>query len=284
MNEFDDRYYPLKRRFPNRVKQFSRDRELRFERIRTPGFLLEVSRLILPAAVPDASGKRLLFVSDFHWHDSPRNHRLLNELSDFSKRYSPDILLCGGELCSDAEYLDSLPPLLTALAELAPVSAAVSGNWETGKRWLKPDFFKEMLKNHGIKLLSNESLTVNGFYIFGLPDVSSLDFRNLPPPEIPDNTQNILLVHSPDAVVAADKGSFLKNFHLAFCGHTHGGQIRLPLIGSLYCPSFYRCKFDRGIFSRQGNSLKMLVSSGIGEHRNTPRILCPPEIITVEFE
>ena len=32
------------------------------------------------------------------------------------------------------------------------------------------------------------------------------------------------------------------------------------------------------------NRVGVIVSSGIGEHRNTPRILCPPEIITVEFE
>jgi len=283
VNEFDSRYFPLKRKFPNRVKNFSRSRELRLERVKFPGFLLEAARVALPSPVRSMAGKRLVFISDWHWHASQRNYRILDELSGILQQFPADLLLLGGDLCDDAEFLGVLPPLLTRLGTLAPRVVAVNGNWETGKRWLKPDYFTTLFAAHGIKLLTNQAEHYADTFILGLPDISSIDFRNLPPPEITPETLNILLSHSPDGVVAADKGAFLKNFHLAFCGHNHGGQIRLPFIGALYCPSFYRCKFDRGIFDRAGSDFKMIISSGIGEHYRTGRILCPPEAVIVEL-
>ena len=138
-------------------------------------------------------------------------------------------------------------------------------------------------KSRARELLENSGITLSGINFTGLPDISSIDYRRLPEDTAKPGAVNILLTHSPDGVIAADKGKFLCNFTAAFCGHTHGGQIRLPLIGSLYCPSFYRCKFDRGVFGRRGSDFKVIISSGIGEHRKGFRLFCPPEVVIAEL-
>ena len=280
---FETRYFPLKREFRLRAAKYRRCRSIAMPRSGFAGKILTLRHLDIPSVTAELKGRRILFISDWHWHDSERNRRILAEFEEIAKSLSPDLLLLGGDLCDDAEYLDTLPPLLKKLSLLAPEVIAVKGNWETGKRWLPKDFFSRLYAENGITLLENESKTVNNIRVCGLADLSSIDFHPIPEPDNNRSMANILLVHSPDAVVSADHKGFLRHFHLAFCGHNHGGQIRVPLLGALYCPSFYNTKFDSGVFERRGLKIKIAVSSGIGEHAKTRRLFCPPEAILMEF-
>jgi predicted MPP superfamily phosphohydrolase len=284
VNEFESRYYPLKRAFDLRSEKFHRADKVRTETLRFKGNILTALQVFLPAPDAAVKGKRLIYSSDWHWHDSSRNRRLLDEYTELCQKFPADIQLLGGDLCDDADTLDKLPYLLSHLSPLAPVTIAANGNWEAGKRWLKPDYFAGLYAANRITSVENSSVICGKFRITVLPDVSSIDFRYLPELEkIPDIT-DILLTHNPDGVVAADRKGFLRNFSLVLCGHTHGGQCRLPLFGAIYIPSFYHRKFDRGVFERRGLNLKMIVSSGIGEHRHTRRFLCPPQAVIVEFK
>ena len=283
-NKFDERYFPLKRSFRLRSAKYRRCRSLRMTSTRFAGKELILRTLLFPAPIPEVKGKKVVFISDWHWHNSKRNRQLLAEFTELMEKFSPDVLLLGGDLCDDAEHLDLLPELLEKLAALAPEVIAVKGNWETGKRWLPENFFAELYAKYGITLLENSEKLIPGMRIYGLADLSSINFHAVPEPPNEKNITNILLVHSPDGVISADNKGFLRNFPLAFCGHNHGGQIRLPLIGALYCPSFYFTKFDSGIFERRGLRIKMVVSAGIGEHSHSRRIFCPPEMILTEFQ
>jgi predicted MPP superfamily phosphohydrolase len=60
------------------------------------------------------------------------------------------------------------------------------------------------------------------------------------------------------------------------CGHTHGGQIRFPAVGSLAVPSRYGKRFDEGWFA-VGNTA-MYVNRGIGTYSPAIRLACRPEI------
>lgn len=282
-NEFEARYFPLKRAFRMRSDKYRRCRSLKAKRLRFAGKKLTMLKIAPGAPTPGVKRKRIVFVSDWHWHDSARNKQILAEFTGLMKQFPPDVLLLGGDLCDDAEYLDTLPELLKQLTDIAPCVIAVNGNWETGKRWLNEEYFAELYRQYGIDLLENRALEYGGFRFFGLPDISSINFRKLPELSAAPELTDILLVHSPDGVIAADHEGFLRNFRFAFCGHTHGGQVRLPLIGALYCPGFYQTKYASGIFERRGLKIKMIVSSGIGEHANTRRFLCPPEVIIAEF-
>jgi predicted MPP superfamily phosphohydrolase len=90
----------------------------------------------------------------------------------------------------------------------------------------------------------------------------------------------ILLYHSPDmAPIAARMG-----IDLQLSGHTHGGQVRLPLIGALFTGSLYGKGFEAG--RMELNNMTLYITRGIGlEGAAAPRLrlLCPPEIILWEI-
>ena len=91
-----------------------------------------------------------------------------------------------------------------------------------------------------------------------------------------DETFTILLYHSPDLMPeAVDLG-----IDLYLCGHTHGGQLRLPLFGALMTSSDFWKRYEMGRYEEEGTTL--YVSRGLGmEGLGAPRarFLAPPEII-----
>ncbi len=96
----------------------------------------------------------------------------------------------------------------------------------------------------------------------------------------PEGGVKLLLTHSPDiAPEAAAAG-----FDLYLCGHTHGGQIRLPLIGALLSSSQLGKRFVMGRY--QVDQMTLYTSRGLGmEGYGAPRarLLCTPEVILWEF-
>jgi predicted MPP superfamily phosphohydrolase len=71
---------------------------------------------------------------------------------------------------------------------------------------------------------------------------------------------------------------------LQLSGHTHGGQVRLPLFGALYAGSLYGKRFESG--RRQVGEMTLYVTRGLGlEGKGAPRVrfLCPPEMILWEI-
>lgn len=73
----------------------------------------------------------------------------------------------------------------------------------------------------------------------------------------------------------------LKKIDLILAGHTHGGQVRFPLIGSLKLINNQSFTYDMGLFEK--NETLMYVNSGIGTSVLPIRFLCPPEITVFQF-
>ena len=96
----------------------------------------------------------------------------------------------------------------------------------------------------------------------------------------------IALEHSPDIlpVITGDELSISKDLRLILAGHTHGGQVWLPLLGSPIIPSSYGQKYARGLIRE--NDVDMFVTSGVGESLLPVRFLVPPEIavLTISSE
>ena len=92
----------------------------------------------------------------------------------------------------------------------------------------------------------------------------------------PTHKFTLLLYHSPDLMPeAAELG-----VDLYLCGHTHGGQVRLPLFGALITSSDFRKRYEMGRYKEGGTTL--YVSRGLGmEGLGAPRarFLAPPEIV-----
>ena len=88
----------------------------------------------------------------------------------------------------------------------------------------------------------------------------------------PPNTFRILLSHSPDLVSEAAE----HDIDLMLSGHTHGGQIKLPLIGALITHSNLGSKYSSGLFTFKNT--KLYISRGLGNVLTNARFLCTPEI------
>ncbi len=94
----------------------------------------------------------------------------------------------------------------------------------------------------------------------------------LNPPEACERDLTVVLSHSPDQFFRVGRWN---EVDLMLCGHNHGGQVRLPLVGPLVMPSRFSRLFDHGFFQRR--SLLMYVSRGLGA-KFPLRWNCSPEI------
>lgn len=131
-------------------------------------------------------------------------------------------------------------------------------------------------------MLINESVKLqvhgNPVLIGGTDDpvTQKVDFeralRGLSP-----ETLNILLTHHLDGLLKLSH----HGVDLVFSGHTHGGQIRLPILGPLVCETRLPRRFVEGLHTYQG--MTVFVSRGLGAGRTLfPRFACRPEAIFFE--
>ncbi len=82
---------------------------------------------------------------------------------------------------------------------------------------------------------------------------------------------DVLLSHTPDVIGASPEAGAVVS------GHTHGGQICLPIVGPMWVPSRYGTKYASGLFDL--GDLKLYISRGLGEAAILPiRFNCPREI------
>ncbi|MDP6446448.1 MAG: metallophosphoesterase [Pirellulaceae bacterium] len=101
-------------------------------------------------------------------------------------------------------------------------------------------------------------------------------FPDLPSPPDPDDRLRIGVVHTPDQ----HRWAMREHADLILAGHTHGGQIRIPILGPLICPSLYDVWFASGVFQRGGAT--MHVSRGVAAFHPI-RLWCSPEVTRIEL-
>lgn len=223
---------------------------------------------------------RIVQISDLHNAVFGRNHRTL---VDKITELAPDMVVITGDIVdSNHTDIDAAIELVDQLAELYPVYY-VTGNHEY---WLdegdRRRLFEEM-EQAGAVLLFNEAVTVNAsggtFDLIGLDDKSLADdtLKALLS-ECDSETLNIVLAHEPQyiekyAVTDAD---------LVLCGHAHGGQFILPLIGPVVAP-------DQGLFPQYTSGayrmedMTMFVSRGIGNSIIPVRLFNDPEVVCIDL-
>ena len=138
--------------------------------------------------------------------------------------------------------------------------------------WSNSDFptIKRTFEKTGGTWLVNEQVTLpkQAIHLVGIDAVP----LTLPPDS---RYTSILLTHYP---LWADRVA-PHRFNLILAGHSHGGQVRLPLFGALIVP-FNVGRYDLGMFNTKGGQL--YVNSGIGTFYLHVRFLCRPEIAVFE--
>lgn len=224
-------------------------------------------------------GKKILFFSDLHWkRQSEFYHSLVSDIYDYSSEFKPEIIIFGGDLTSYTCHLDEALQSISVIN--APVKLAIPGNWEFRRTWISKERWRQYFKQAGFTLLCQEWYKNGDVAFFGTDDFK---YGNPQPPEFYMDGYRILLTHNPDTVIALSRREIMKIFHLVLCGHTHGGQIRLPGIGSIATSSIYGTHLDYGHFHNRRSDTNLLISSGLGYTAINRRLNCQSEAILVSF-
>jgi predicted MPP superfamily phosphohydrolase len=132
-------------------------------------------------------------------------------------------------------------------------------------------------------MLVNEAVEVRHgpghLWVIGLDDPHYYGCDDLPGAlhDVPASAFKILLVHSPEIY----REAAARGIDLYLCGHTHGGQIRLPLLGPLWLNARAPRRVKRGRWTQGG--MQGFTSAGVGTSLLPVRFLCAPEIGLIEL-
>jgi hypothetical protein len=228
-------------------------------------------------------GFTIVLLSDFHYDPYFSRHPLHTAVG-MVHDLAADLIVLAGDFVSvplfdtdENDYKAALAaePCARLLQQMSAAHGlwAVLGNHDV---FTDPDVVSEALRNQGIQVLDNQSIPVeaNGarFWLSGVNDVAAgaadLDATLQP---VPSDEATILLAHEPDY---ADYVAH-HPVDLQLSGHSHGGQVRLPLLGPLYLPELAR-KYVWGLYTIGG--LTLYTNPGLGTVGLPVRLNCPPEI------
>ncbi len=171
-----------------------------------------------------------------------------------------DAVVLAGDITYNPKREDILE-LLAPLKDIKYPVIAVLGNHDIGHPG--PDIEEDLelaLKRLGVIYLKNDSVKIEGnddITFLGLADLWSGDVNIEKLNSFDDKENLIVIAHNPDTVY-----KYNKNIpDLTLSGHTHGGQIRLPLIYEHFIPSRYG--FNEGFYNIEKG--KIFVTSGLGQ-------------------
>lgn len=254
---------------------------------------IEVTKVDIPLpGLPEAlEGFTIVQLSDFHLgphvsaEDMDRSVGTANDLG------ADLIVLTGDFVYGWAGHSAACAQELASLE--APYGVyAVLGNHDN---WTDADQVAANLTGAGIVVLRNERQVLEvedeRLWLLGVEDTGFTagflggfwgDFRAIWQDThnalatllegIPTNEPRLLLVHNPDFTEMLPAG----RIDLALCGHTHGGQVSLPLVGAPVVPSCFGQKYAGGLV--QGPSTLVYVNRGIGLIDPPLRFNCRPEV------
>lgn len=220
---------------------------------------------------------RVAFASDFHAGPTTSG-RTLEMACEALAALEPHVLLLGGDFVSvRAADVDRLAPLLEAIP--APLGKfAVLGNHDL--RANSP-IIVERLERAGITMLTNAHSTLASPFddvtICGLDDALRGDPRADEAMDgAPDGGTRIVLMHAPGSLHAIGD----RPFDLALCGHTHGGQIKLPWGKAIVVPEGrLNHRYQAGHYTLPPDGARrLLVSRGVGCSLLPVRLFAGPEV------
>jgi predicted MPP superfamily phosphohydrolase len=214
---------------------------------------------------------RVVHVTDTHFAPSlPWNY--YRSIAERINEESPDLILMTGDFVSKIDYVPLLEKWLSLPLQARLGKYAVLGNHDYWAKATSP--VREALEQAGVRVLSGRCVNAHRHVVLcGTEWPWGEDFSG---PALTDGEFVVALSHTPDNVYGLSGRA-----HAVFSGHYHGGQWRVPGIGSLIVPSVFGRRFDQGHFTVAGTDL--FVSAGLGADYPPIRIFCPPELLVVDF-
>jgi len=251
---------------------------------------------------PCLNGRHLtiLHLSDFHFKGKERSKlRFLRKL----QQEAVDLVFVTGDMIDDdtgiAVCVEALRGFNTRLGTFAIFGA--HDHWDThllnvvldlsigGYRRGRPNDFERLkreLKSAGIICLENQAWRLDletdpakDVWVVGVDDMfAGLSDFGKALADVPASASKILLTHT----VENPAELTARGFGVVFAGHSHGGQVRLPLLGAIITRSSLPRKYAWGAFAYDGAVFH--INNGLGTGKWTGfRFLCPPEATYVEL-
>jgi predicted MPP superfamily phosphohydrolase len=247
-----------------------------------------VRRTILIRDLPDSfRGFRIAQISDIHlveWTEP----WFLQRVVDATNKLAPDLVALTGDFISNGPRSVSvaykaMPVCAEVLSGLrCPLRYAILGNHDAT---VDPGMVIRALASVRIPTLVNSFTAIergnDRLWLCGVddPGTSQPDLTLAVPPN--PGAPVILLAHEPDYADGVRRHPRAPLIDLMLSGHSHGGQVRIPLIGPLVLPPMGR-KYVEGLF--RIDQMQLYVNRGIGTVSLPFRFDCPPELTEITLQ
>jgi predicted MPP superfamily phosphohydrolase len=250
------------------------------------GFLYEPFHITVSRFEMKAKGLskpvRIVQLSDIHVERTTQREK---QIPGIVAGLNPDMIVMTGDFLNESYAGDDIAAedLGDLIKQLHAPAGIYAVNGNTEEPWMMPMYFK----NLDVRIVNNEVLRIPQFGDhFALVGVNFVNLtkdesvlKNLMT-QVKEDDFSVLLYHKPDLVYAARD---LK-IDLYLAGHTHGGQVRVPIYGAIFPNSRYGKTFEMGLYHL--DDMTLFVSRGLGFTGGpAPRIrfLAPPEIVVIDL-
>jgi predicted MPP superfamily phosphohydrolase len=241
--------------------------------------VLERRTIRLPRISRAVDGFRIALMSDHHLFPFTPRELLQRAVEEANALRADLILLAGDYVCTDAESIRELAPILGRLNAKYGVFAVLD-NYDC---WRQPDLVRAQLAAQSIEVLVNRGLHVGPgagrLFLAGLDSV----WRGVPDPVrafagYREGNLALAVVHEPDYFPTLVR---LTPVDLQLSGHSHGGQIRIPALGPVILPPWGRI-YHTGFYELNGHYV--YTGRGLGMVGLPLRFDCPPEVTEITLE
>lgn len=249
-------------------------------------FQLRGHKLYLPQLPPQLAGLRIVVLADMHLGPVNRPQDLRPAFA-LAQSLKPDLVLLPGDFVHlSSRYFSEAAELIASLKP--QIAGAMFGTWGNHDHWNDREKGEPELRRAGCQILTQQARVITpqrtldtsgpGLWIGGVDDMweGKPDIWKALRGIAPDQPR-LLMCHNPD-VAEVQKGP---RVDLMLSGHTHGGQIYLPGLGSPIVPSRYGQKYARGLVS--GPHYPVYVTRGLGVGGIPVRLGVPPEVTCLEL-
>lgn len=237
-------------------------------------FHVEVHELTLaiPKLPPAWEGLTILHLSDLHFGGTPTRPYYERVIEHALAEGTPDLVAITGDLIDSETHHRWLIPILGRL-RWQVAGLAILGNHDS---WFDMERIRRRLERLGMLYLDNDWREIRvrgepmivighqGPWIGPRPDLRGC----------PETGFRLCLSHTPDNLPWCKR----HGVRLMLSGHVHGGQIRLPLLGSVFVPSMYGRRYDMGVF-QEGPTI-LHVSRGLAG-KEPLRFRCSPQVTRI---
>ncbi len=213
--------------------------------------------------IPPDTEIKILQISDFHnWHSTDRHQKLFQKI----RQLNPDLIVITGDLIDrKTNKFNNVYSLVQGLVNINPYTYFVCGNHEWARANSQTQSFLSGLANCGVRVLNNEHVVWSGDDL--VINICGVDYPGKGRTSLDKATKDIntklftlLLAHAPAIIEKPG----ITRADLVVCGHTHGGQVRLPLVGAIIAPGQgFLPAYDKGIYNI-GPNTTLYIDSGLG--------------------